>query len=176
MSSTLGVTKSWNAFSALSMIAAIAFFSFAPSASFANDDPEAVMKTVGGILRVVDSDEGQHLTLNNKEVLDTRDSRGAVFGDARIRLRQKHQISGNEVVLVQTNCDGTACNFSTLSFLTITPAGKYTVSDGMDADEEGWADVKLVGSTLSVTTKTYEGRRSKTHRWVYSNGKVAKSK
>jgi hypothetical protein len=139
------------------------------------DDPSETLKTVGGVLRVVNH-YGRRVTLNNKDVYYEKTG-GEVLGGDHVSLTQKFSVAGNDVVLVSINCGGSGCGgSSSLYVATITPAGKVTVSDAMEANEDGDADVKVTGTTLMLTTKTYDGRRSKTHRWVYANGKVAKAK
>lgn len=143
----------------------------------AADESARVIKTVGGTLTVAQSGPGQRLLLNKKPVERMEGSRRFVVEDDSVALKQVFRVGPDDVALVQTNCAGSACGgASTLWLVTVTPAGKVTVSDGMDADEQGNAELKMVGDQLVVTTTTVDGRRKKTNSWTYANGKIAKSK
>ena len=141
------------------------------------NDPETVVKTAGGILRVVadQSEQPPHLTLNNRLVAGTE---GGDFQE----IKQTFHLGLNDIVLVMKGNTGTCCNtFSELYFVTVTPAGEATASTGKDSvpiesGEDGSAEVEVSGDQLSVTTVTANGRRQKTHRYVFANGKVTVSK
>ncbi len=140
-------------------------------------DPETAMKTVGGELRVAGdslSPNGQKLTLNRKAIPGTD---GEV-----VALKQRFHIGENDVILVMNGNVGACCTeFSSLYFLTVTPTGKAIASTGkgsvdIDADGLGSADVKVDGNQLLISTVTVDGRRKKTHRYIFANGQVAASK
>ena len=132
--------------------------------AYAAEDSSVEMKTIGGILRVAVEPFPPHLTLNKRRILGVEDD--------QITLKQKFKVAGNDVVLVQRNCGGSSCSYSTLNFVTITSAGKITVSEDIVADEEGDAEVNVTGDTLVIKTETYQGRRKKTSTWTYINGTV----
>jgi hypothetical protein len=145
----------------------------------AADDPQTTAPTVGGLMRVVyvKDELVNRLTLNGKTIYRIEGGKPYAMDDSHVVIKQKFRVGANDAVLVQTNCGGSGCGgYSTLWFVTVTPAGKPLVSDGMDADEEGTAEVKVAGDQLSITTVTMDGRRKKTHRWAYANGAVKVAK
>ncbi len=133
-------------------------------------NPEATTQTVGGTLKVAGEwNAGQSLTLNGKSI-------PGVESDF-LTLKQTLRVAGNDVVLVMKGNAGSCCNtYSTLIFVSVAPSGRATVSDGMDSGEDGLADVKANGDQLAVTTETADGRRKKTHRYTYVNGRVSAAK
>jgi hypothetical protein len=158
-------------------LSAIATIVLTCAVASAADDPETAMKTVGGELRVagdVLSPNGQKLTLNKKTIPGTD---GEV-----VALKQRFHVGDNDIILVMNGSVGACCTeFSSLYFLTVTPTGKAMASTGndsidIDADGLGSADVKVDGNQLLITTVTVDGRRKKTHRYIFANGKVAASK
>ena len=159
-----------SAFSSLVVAGGIVggLLAFSSHTAHAAEDPSTEMKTIGGVLRVVNEQFSPHLVLNKKKI-------SGIDNDS-ITLKQKFNVAGNDVVLVQQNCSGSSCSYSNLNFVTITSTGKITVSESMDADEGGTAEVKAVGDTLIIKTETYEGRRKKTSTWIYANGNVKKTK
>lgn len=125
------------------------------------------LATIGGALRVVDADPGRRLTLNGKPL---------PVEDDHVKIRQKFRVGGNDVVLVQTNCGGSACALSSLRFVTIGAGGKVTLSREMIANEEGDAQLRAEGDTLKVEIRIPERRGTRTQRWVYSAGQVQESR
>lgn len=138
----------------------------------AAEDPQSTVPTVGGVMRVVQGEAGNRLTLNGKPIYRVEGGKTFAMEDGVVVIKQKFRVGANDAVLVQTNCGGSACAYSILWFVTVTPAGKPSVSDGIDADADGTAEVKVAGDHLAVTTVTMDGRRKKTQRWVYANGAV----
>jgi len=144
----------------------------------AADAPGTAMQTVGGQLRVEMHDGVNRLTLNGKPVYYVESGkRPFAVEDSIVVIKKKFRVGADDVVLVMTNCGCSGVPDSSLSFVTVTPAGKPTVSESMtDTGETGDIEVKAVGDTLTATTVTVLGRRQQTHRYVFANGKLTESK
>jgi hypothetical protein len=150
---------------------------FASATASAAEGPDTMMKTVGGVLRVVEVDNVlKQLTFNNKLVSNVEGGRSFPLEESHVSIKQKFTVEGNDVVFVRINCGGSSCGgSSTLWIVLITPRGKISVLEGIEANEEGIAVVQAEGNTLKIET-TVGYRKKKTNRWTYANGKVEKSK
>lgn len=147
----------------------------------AAEDPETYMKTVGGVLQVEDSRYQRRLLFNGKPVTYISDGRRWKLEDDFVVLQKRYTVKNNDVVMLYTNCSGTACGGSSMvHFVTITPQGKITVSEGIITSSEEGLDadeVKLVGDSLEFSSITFiSPRKYKTERWVLLDGKLERRK
>lgn len=150
----------------------------------AASDPLRFMKTVGGALNVEgDMYTGMRIFFNKHPLMVTSvvgsSSVKEELRDDFIELRQKYSINENDVVILYTSCSGSSCTVSDFYFLTITPAGKLTVSGPINSHkrelDEG--DVKVIGSTLEISVTTMlTPRKRKMVRWKLTDGKLEQIK
>jgi hypothetical protein len=133
-------------------------------------DGVSELQTVGGTLK---AHEGvpSYITLNGKKLAKIE------FLD-HLQFTGKYSIAGKDVVMVQEQCGGSACgSFMALYLLTVEPNGKMALSSSMDTDGDGFNKVvEAPPNALRIETRTVDGRRTKTLRWTYTNGKVTAAK
>ena len=143
----------------------------------AADDPTRVMKTVGGIIQVEEKDPGRRLLFNRKPITYMDGTKNIELSNDIIILQDKYSLKGNDVVMLYSACSGSSCNYSSVYFVTVSPAGVATVAGVIAAGEGGLAkaDVKVMGDTLEISSSTFiSPRKRRTSRWVLSDGKLGR--
>lgn len=101
------------------------------------------IQTVGGILQVQDSLSDAKLMLRGRIIPKAE-------MDDIIEIKEKYRIGQNDVVLVYSNCAGTACGGTgSGKFLTIKPDGTYKVSKDFSLPDEGYL-IKQVGNLVLI--------------------------
>jgi len=123
---------------------------------------EDKIKTVGGILQVQrQSDEtfGCKLAFRGKVISN--------FETDIIEIKNTHRIGSNDVVLVRSNCSGSACTSGTGTFITIKTDGTYKLSKDFNLPDD--YVIKQIGDVIIIKyqdhlkyiTITYEGGKIK---------------
>lgn len=172
-----GSSRSVGAWIAMAMFTAMLIGLSRPATAV--DDPERVMKTVGGVLQVAGEAGEKRLLLNKKPVTYMDGTNKSELADDIIVLQEKYRLKGNDIVMLYTACSGSSCSYSSVYFVTVTPAGKATVAGSIEAGEGGLAkeEVKVVGDTLAISSTTFiSPRKKKTERWTLVDGKLDRSK
>jgi hypothetical protein len=124
------------------------------------------IKTVGGTLSVKAVDGSKELRLRGKKLPG--------IGADHVAIKGKFSIAGNDVVLVEDNCLGSACTISSLHFVTVTPQGKTSLSPAIELPEGEEPQVVADDLKITLTTTVFQGRKRRTETWVYANGTVTK--
>lgn len=87
--------------------------------------------------------------------------------DEFLSIERVYQIAGDDVVLVQHNCGGSACSFPSIAFITLRADGTHSVSEWFDPNTE-IKPVK-VGDKLVVDLGYHQGKQETL---TYANGEV----
>lgn len=154
----------------------MASLAFLPA--MAADGSQKTIKTIGGILRVLgEPPHGQRVTLNGKSIhyVGEDDRKHPVEQDS-IEIMQTYRIQESDVVLVQGMASGNCCPFRYIYLIVIDQDGKAAALGPVVGSESEDANIKIAGEKIYIETKEYEGRRSKTNRWIYADGQLRKTR
>ncbi|HEY8608345.1 MAG TPA: hypothetical protein VIM12_14620 [Noviherbaspirillum sp.] len=126
------------------------------------------VKTAGGNVRVGEVDYTKTLMLGNKPI-------AGVEPNDHVSILRKFSVSGNDVLLVSTQCGGSACALVGYQFVTVGQGGKISVSAEMHGADGQDPQISVTGDTITLKLVAFVGRKQKTTTWVYQNGVVKKA-